>query len=113
MSDDTSPQARWGASQLFGPLLPPRNFQTETLKAQCSRRFEQLLIVEPVPRFLRPAPGAERLEASWGPGGRRSLTAQLRIPFVEIALVFVRSRKGPSSHVSSHGSSGSTDYAAG
>lgn len=100
-----------GASQLFGALLPPRDLQTKTLKAQRARRLEQLLIVEPVPRFLRSAPGAERLDASWSARQRLPLTACLRVPLIKIALPVVRQRKGFGSHVSSHESSGSTDHA--
>jgi hypothetical protein len=87
--------------ELFGALLPPRNLQTEALKAQCARRFEQLLVVESVPRFLRPTPGAKRLDAPRDARRWRSLTTPWRFRSVEIALLFFSLRMGAPAHVSS------------
>jgi|SoiMethySBSTD1v2_1073268.scaffolds.fasta_scaffold232548_3 hypothetical protein len=102
-----------GTSQLFAALLPPRDLQTEAVEAECPRRLGQLLIAESVSRFLRPAPGAERLDASCSGRRGRSPTRQLRIPFIEIALVVVRSPKRSRARVSSHESSSSMDHADG
>jgi hypothetical protein len=87
-----------GTSELFGALLAPSDLQTEAVKAQCARGFDQFLIVEPVPRLLRPAVGAERLDAFVLRAPSPSLTMPLRIPFVEIALSFIGSPKGSPAH---------------
>jgi hypothetical protein len=92
-----------GTSELFGTLLPSDDLQTEALKAECARRLEQLFIVEPIARFLCPAPGAERLDVSCATRRGWPLTTSLRILFVQIALSCVRSRKGSRAHVSSRG----------
>jgi hypothetical protein len=92
-----------GTSELFGALLAPRDLETEAVEAQCARGFDQFLIVEPVPRLLRPAAGAERLDASFCARQGPSLTMPLRIPFVEIALSFIGSPKGSRAHIFSPG----------
>jgi hypothetical protein len=92
-----------GTSQSLGTLLTPRDLQTEALKAECARRFEQFLVAEAVPRFLPPAPGAERLGALSLTRRPRLVTTLWRNPSVEIALLFVSARTGGPAHVSSSG----------
>jgi hypothetical protein len=90
-----------GASELLGALVPSPDLQTEAVKAESARRFEQLFIVEPVPRFLRPAPRAERLDAPCGAPRGLPLTTCLSLPPEKIAPLFISSPKRSRPHVSS------------